>query len=110
MSDSDNKVSYCRIPPRIVEQYGDKFPFEIFIKLKSGKAIRLSNKDENVKDIFEKYTAKGVDSIFVAKDDFSKFMKAFRQKNKNKLFDPSTINEKNVDALSDAHKVVSECL
>lgn len=108
MSDSDNKGVYCRIPPRIVELYGDKFPFEIFIKLKSGKAIRLSNRDDDIKDIYAKYKAKGVESIYVSRNEFEEFIGGFRKKTKNKLFNPATTEEEQVDVLSDAYKVVGE--
>lgn len=107
MSD-DNKPVFCRVPSRIVELYGDKFPFEIYIKLKSGKAIRLSNRDEDIKEIYSEYKAKGVEDIFVQKDEFKKFVGGIRKKAKNKLFNPATTEAEQVDVLADAHKVVAE--
>lgn len=108
MSDDEKKTIFCRVPPRIVELYGNKFPFEIYIKLKSGKAIRLSNKDENIKDIYAKYKQKGVEDIFVDKLAFAEFIGGIRKKAKSKLFNPATTEAEQVDVLADAHKVVGE--
>lgn len=108
MDDSEKKVVFCRVPSRIVELYGDKFPFEIYIKLRSGKAIRLSNKDDDIKDIYAKYKQKGVEDIFVDKEAFAEFIGSVRKKAKSKLFNPSTLEADQVDVFSDAHKVVGE--
>ncbi len=98
---------YCQIPIKIIKLYGRTFPFAIFLKV-ADKAIKLSNKDEKIVSIIEKYEERGVTEIFVIKDDFEKFIQELKTKTALKLFDPETIIPEKVDLINDTYRVAAE--
>lgn len=105
---SDSK--FCEIPIKIINLYGKSFPFAIYLKLSEGNAVKLTNENENLVEIFNRYEKKGVIGVYVQKDDFAKFIKDIKEKSKKALLDPSTLEEDKVKILADTYRVAKEGL
>ncbi len=102
------KSKYCQIPIKIIKLYGKSFPFPIYLKLGNEKAVKLSNEDENIDNILEKYEQRGISEVYVIKDDFESFIRELKTKTALKLFDPETIITEKVDIINDTYKVAAE--
>ncbi len=105
---NEQNLELVEIPAKLLTLYGKAFPFDIYLKFDSGKAIKLSHKEDDVIEIFKKYQEKGVTHIFVQKDEFKAFINDLKKKNEQKIFDPDTLPEEKVDILSASHQVMKE--
>ena len=63
--DSETIKSYCSLPIKVIMDYGNSFPCDVYLKLSENKIIKLSNKEEDVKETFLKYYKKGVEAVYV---------------------------------------------
>ena len=95
------------IPIDLAIKIGDTFNFDCYLKLSNEKIIKIGHKnDGTLLDIFIKYEAKGVKSIFVDKDDALNFLKSYKESLSEKVLDPNISDEKKVQTLSDCFDFV----
>ncbi|MCO4792197.1 MAG: hypothetical protein KC493_00690 [Bacteriovoracaceae bacterium] len=98
---------YCKIPPALLEKYGKKFPFDVFLKIGPTKIIKISHGDEDITETYKRYRAKGVEDVYALEEEFKSFMNFMRKTIQNKFFDESTIDGK-VVVLDSCYAVAKE--
>jgi HD-GYP domain-containing protein (c-di-GMP phosphodiesterase class II) len=84
------KKQFCHVPIKIIVYYGNAVPFEIFLKLSDNKMVRISNKEEDVKETVVKYLNKGIKEVFANADDYNFFLEKINAELSNKFFSAET--------------------
>ena len=103
--DSNN---FCRVPLGIIMQYGEEIPFDLYLKLSDQKWVKIGHQQEDIKDIFAKYQAKGVEDVFAHRESYMTFLGKLKDQLSYKLFDPDTTEQESVDLLAGSYQVVRE--
>lgn len=103
--------TFCRIPVKLIIKLGENFQYDAFLKLSDSKIVKISHHDEPIKDAIVRYhVSKGVEDIFVTKEDYTQILESFKKLFSNKLFDPeSTIQEKS-DLLEKSYTMIKDSL
>lgn len=97
------------IPLDIALKVSDLFTFDCYIKLPSGRMVKVSGGEgEDIIDIFEKYKAKGVDKFYATKEDLLHFLKVYQKTFSQKIFNPSTTKNEKVETLSNTFDLVKQ--
>ena len=106
-SKEQKKHSYMKIPMEIVLKFGKSFPFDIFIKV-GEKILRLGGKDEGRQEQFKKYYEKGLNFVFVIKEDYVEYLDGLKKNMSSKFSDPNSIapTEDVVETLDSCHKAL----
>ncbi len=105
------ETSYCRVPVKLIFKFGDVFPYNVYLKLSDSKIVKLSHKDEIIKDTILRYhKEKGVEDIYVLKEDYLQITDYFKNQFENKLFNPETTIEEKVDLLEKSYSMVKDSL
>ena len=103
--------AYCRIPVKLILKLGDKFGYDAYLKLSDSKIIKISHSNEPIKDAIVRYhETKGVQDIYVTKEDYLKIIDGFKAQLTHKLFDPETTAEDKVDIIEKCYSMIKESL
>ena len=102
------KNKFCKIPIKIIKLYGKSFPFDIYLKLGNDKAVKLSNKNEDISSIFQRYEKKGIEGVYVIREEFEIFISEIRNKVTKKIYSPETLDFEKISIIADTYKVAKE--
>jgi hypothetical protein len=93
------RKQFCQVPIKIIVRYGNSIPFEIFLKLSDNKMVRISNKEENVKETIVKYINKGVKEVYANQDDYNFFIEEINRELTINFFNPETSHESRLEMM-----------
>lgn len=110
MDEQSKDDDFCRIPIKLIEKYGQQIPFDIFIRLSDKKVVKISHKEGDIVELFQKYQEKGLKEVFAKKGDFISFAQQIKGQMKKKFFDPSTTTEEQVELASEGFLMAKESI
>ncbi len=103
--------AYCRIPVKLIAKFADSFPYDVFLKLSDAKIVKISHQNEPIKDAIVRYhKEKGVQDIYVLKEDYDKILNTLKEQFKDKLFSPYVSENERIELLEKSYSMVKDSL
>ncbi|MCB9063154.1 MAG: hypothetical protein H6622_16640 [Halobacteriovoraceae bacterium] len=104
------QTNFKSIKITVLQSYGEGIEIDLYLQMKSGRVLKIGHKGDEARDLYEKYTQKGVDELFLTEDDYNFFVKTVRDRLSALVADEQTPEEKEVKALSSGHDLFKSIL
>ncbi|MBI2519904.1 MAG: hypothetical protein HYV97_05795 [Bdellovibrio sp.] len=104
------KPEYSRVPIETIQKFGGEVPFDLFLRLSDDKLVRISNANDDLKELLSHYMEKGVKEIFALKDDYLKFLQMVNKELTTKFFKHDTSPEEKLEILQNSFNVLKASL
>ncbi len=103
----DDKKTVCRLDIDSLLRFEGSVTFDIYIRLSDDKTVKLS-RGEDIKQVLPKYKEKGVDYVYVIKEQYIQYLEFLRGNLTSKFYNPLTSTIDQVEMLSDSYKATRE--
>jgi len=97
---------YCRVPIDVIQRFGGDLPFDLYLRLSDDKLVRISNANDDLKELLTHYVAKGVKEIFALKGDYNRFVELMNKELTAKFFKHDTSPEEKLQILQSSFNVL----
>ncbi len=104
-----DKNSICKINIDALLRFGREVGFDIYIRLSDDKTIKISHA-EDYRQVLPKYKEKGIQYVYVVKEQYTQYLEGLKSSLTNKFYNPSTTPQNQIELLSESYKAVRQSL
>lgn len=80
------QVDFTSLDPNVLITYGDGHPIDLYMYMRGeNKYIKLTNNDEQVSIVVQKFKDKGLKEVFMLTSEFEEFVKSVRNQLQEKF-------------------------
>lgn len=108
-----NKVEFspkefCLVPEKLILAYGHDFSVDLYIRLSGSKIIKLSHREDDIREAYLRYKLKGMKEAYVRADEFRAFVQLLKKKIACQQTASATGPGMNIDELDGLYMALKE--